>query len=124
MDAFQNRGQTEQPGRAGQPIRYSPLFSPTAEQGLYRHRRVLRSLDALQHIRIIRAEDGTIEVDMVRLHLKFFVNKDGPLDLSKGQGTGIWQGPLRGQRHKRVLWPAISGGPTSTSYRMVSGLGL
>lgn len=51
---------------------YGTLFGEVAS--------ILKALNGPEHIHAVRAGDGTIQVDMVRLNLKFFINKDGSVE--------------------------------------------
>ncbi|KAL3478443.1 hypothetical protein BJX99DRAFT_107001 [Aspergillus californicus] len=48
---------------------------------------ILNTLDASQHIIVIKNVSGIIEVEMVRMRLKFFLNRNGALESRELNGT-------------------------------------
>lgn len=84
---------------------HSPLFKQVAS--------VLGTLDAPEHIHITESECGTVEVDIVRLHVRFFINDSGALESQEHNATVDQNqdlGCLYGLENKLVLQGAVGQG--------------
>lgn len=80
---------------------HGPLFKQVAS--------VLGTLDAPEHIHVTQLKCGTIEVDMIRLRLRFFINDSGALESQEHNATVDQNqdlGCLYGLKNKLVLTDA------------------